>query len=457
VACESAPDRRNDAPRRRCRPRQFDPTGPRPSDLLAAFFSAALVALIAAAVAAIADAVTGDVRLHWLALHLALLGGVSQLVVGAGQFFVCAFLATTPPSRHLVAAQLGAWNSGTLLVAIGVLSATDGLVTAGAALIAAGLGLFATSMRAMQRRSLQRARWAVRWYQASATCLVAGVLVGVLLARGVSWPDGSLLGAHLALNIAGWLGTAIVGTLHTFFPSLTATQLRHPRLQGPTFVLWLLGVVELALAAAVGVDALAAMAWIQLTTAAVLLVVNLLASLRARTLALSLPARLVALGQPFLPAGLAVGLIATVLAGARGPLEPGVRPALAALLAGGWVALTVAGSLLHLLAVLARVRRFTLAMPVARVARDRLVTGLAVLAVTAWALAQVPGLSMLDTPALALRLGATILIAGHIVFAAARAGLPRLHATPPQGDRGVLQSPSAKRASSLSRSLDHRG
>jgi hypothetical protein len=32
----------------------------------------------------------------------------------------------------------------------------------------------------------------------------------MLLARGVSWPHGSLLGAHLALNIAGWLGTAIV-------------------------------------------------------------------------------------------------------------------------------------------------------------------------------------------------------------------------------------------------------
>src|SRR6185503_174310 len=115
-------------------------------------------------------------------------------------------------------------HSGTLLVEIGVPAATDGLVAGGGVLIVAGLVLFAKSMRAMQRRSLQRARWAVRWYQGSAACLVVGVLVGVLLVRSASWSHGSLLGAHLALNIAGWLGTAIVGTLHTFFPSLTATQ-----------------------------------------------------------------------------------------------------------------------------------------------------------------------------------------------------------------------------------------
>jgi nitrite reductase (NO-forming) len=410
---------------RRCRPRRLDPAGPRPSELLAAFFFAALAMLAAAAVATVAHAATGDARLHWLALHLGLLGGVSQLVLGAGQFFVCAFLATTPPSRRLVAVQLAVWNSGTLLVAIGVPAAADPVTAAGGVLIAVGLGLFAASLRAMQRRSLQRARWAVRWYQGSAACLVAGVLVGVLLARGVSWPHGSLLGAHLALNVAGWLGTAIVGTLHTFFPSLTATQLRFPRLQGPTFALWLLGVLELALAAALAIDPLAAAAWLQLTAGAILLGVNLLASLRTRAIALSLPARLVALGQAFLPAGLALALVASVRDGAAGPLDPAVRPALAVLLAGGWVALTVAGSLLHLLAVLGRVRNFTLKMPTPRPARDRSVAALALLAVTTWVLAQAPGLSILDGPALALRIGAALVLAGHIVAAAARAGLPR--------------------------------
>ena len=422
---EAAPD---PAPRR-CRPRRpIDPTGPRPSDLLAAFFAAALAMLAAAAIAGIANAAVDDPRLHWLALHLALLGGVSQLVLGAGQFFVCAFLATTPPSRRFVAVQLAVWNAGTVLVAVGVPAGVRPLTDAGGVLVAAGLVLFAASMRAMERRSLQKARWAVRWYQGSAACLVVGVLAGVLLARGVSWPHGSLVGAHLALNIAGWMGTAIVGTLHTFFPSLTATQLRFPRLQGPTLGLWLLGVVALALGVALDVDPLASAGWLGLTAAAVLLLTNVVASLRARAIALSLPARLVSLGQGFLPVGLMLALVAGVADGAAGPLHPDVRPALAILLLGGWVAMTVAGSLLHLLSVLARVRHFTLAMPTPRPARDRAIATLAGLAVTAWALAQVPGLDALDVPALVLRLAAAAVIAGQIAAIAsraARAGLPR--------------------------------
>jgi hypothetical protein len=187
-------------------------------------------------------------------------------------------------------------------------------------------------------------------------------------------------------------------------------------------------VFELGLAAAVDVDVLAVVAWLQLTAAAILLGVNVLASLRARAIAPSLPARLVAVAQPFLPAGLALGLIATVADGAGGPLDPAVRPSLAVLLAVGWVALTVAGSLLHLLAVLARVRRFTLAMPASRAGRDRFATALAAVAVAAWALAAAPGMAILDAPALALRVAAALVIAGHIVAAATRAGVPRARA-----------------------------
>ncbi|HVW16744.1 MAG TPA: hypothetical protein VHB30_00720, partial [Solirubrobacteraceae bacterium] len=365
------------AGRRRCRPRALDPQGPRPSDMLALFFTAALVMLAAAAVALIAHAATDDERLRWLALHLALLGGVSQLVLGAGQFFVCAFLATTPPSRRFAGAQLAVWNVATVAIAVGVPTSATPLVDAGGVLAVAGLVLFLASLRAMQARSLQRAKWAVHWYEGSATCLVAGVLVGVLLARGVAWTHGSLLGAHLALNVAGWMGTAIVGTLYTFFPSLTATRPRFPRLQGPTFALWLLGVLELALAAAFAIDALAVVAWAQLSAGGALLAANLLASLRTRAIALSLPARLVALAQAFLPAGLVLGLVETARDGAAGPLAPSVRPALAILLLGGWVALTVAGSLLHLLTVLARVRHFTLAMPEPHAARDVAIAALA--------------------------------------------------------------------------------
>lgn len=410
---------------RRCRGRHFGLSGPRPSDLLAAFFAAALVMLIAAAAAAIAYAADGDQRLHWLALHLALLGGVSQLVLGAGQFFVCAFLATSPPPRRLMVTQLSVWNTGTLLVAVGVPTAISAMIDAGGALIVIGLGLFSGVLYAMQRRSLQRARWAVRWYQASAGCLVLGTLAGVLLAGGVKWSYGSLLGAHLALNLAGWLGTAILGTLHTFFPSLTGTRLRFPRLQGLTLALWLLGVCELALAAAFAAEPAMIGAWIELTAAATLLAINLTASLHARSITLSLAARLVTLAQGFLPAGLMLALIATLANGAEAPFAPPILAPLGTLLLVGWIATTVAGSLLHLLAVLSRVRHLTLAMPVARPVRDRALTISAAVSITALALAHVPGMGPIAAPAAVLMLVVAGAIVSRILLLALRAtGLP---------------------------------
>ncbi len=406
---------------RRCRPLAFAPDAPRPSELLAAFFRAGHLFMIAALAAAIAHTVSGREWLQWLTLHLLFLGGISQLVLGAGQFFVCAFLATDPPARRLIWAQLAAWNVGTLLVAVGVPTATTGLVDGGGALIAAGLLLFAAALRGMERRSLQRAPWALRWYQASAACLGVGALGGVLMARGTAWPYGSLLGAHLALNLGGWLGTAIIGTLHTFFPSLTQTQLRYPRLQRPTYTLWLLGIVGLAGGAAFDHAAVLAAGWTCLLFAATLLAVNLLVSLRTAVRPLALPARLLALAQAFLPAGLLIALAATLETGIEGPFIGSTRAELAVLLLAGWIGLTVAGSLIHLLAILARIKNLALPMPQPRPLGDRTLTAAAGVGVAALALSRAPGLAPLATPAAAVTMAAAGLLTIRVLTLALRA------------------------------------
>lgn len=406
---------------RRCRRRAFARDAPRPSELLAAFFRAGLLFMLAALAAAIAHTISDRDWLQWLTLHLVFLGGISQLVLGAGQFFVCAFLATDPPPRRLIWAQLAAWNVGTLLVAVGVPTATTGLVDGGGALIAAGLLLFAAALRGMERRSLQRAPWALRWYQASATFLGAGALAGVLMTRGTAWPYGSLLGAHLALNLGGWLGTAILGTLHTFFPSLTQTQLRYPRLQRPTYTLWLLGIAGLAGGAAFDRTAALTVGWTCLLLAATLLAANLLASLRTAVRPLALPARLLALAQAFLPAGLLVALVATLNTGVEGPFIGSAQDELAVLLLAGWIGLTVAGSLLHLLAILARIRNFTLPMPQPRPLRDRTLTATAGASVATLALSRAPGLSPLGAPATAVAVAVAGLLAIRVLALALRA------------------------------------
>lgn len=350
-----------------------------------------------------------------------MLGGISQLVLGAGQFFVCAFLATDPPPRQLIAAQLATWNVGTVLVAVGVPTGVSVLVEAGGGLIAAGLVLFAVALRWMERHSLQHAPWALRWYQASAACLGLGALIGVLMARGTSWSHGDLLGAHLALNLAGWLGTAIIGTLHTFFPSLTQTQLRFPRLQRPTYILWLLGVIELAIGAAFTSGAVLAAGWTELLTAAALLCANLLASLRIAPRPLVLPARLLALAQTFLLAGLAIALAATMRAGVNGPFTGTWRQVLAVLLVAGWIGLTVTGALLHLLTILARIRRFTLAMPRPQPTLDRLITTGAASAVILLALSKTAAMTLLRLPSSVLTLTVVALLSMRLIGLAARA------------------------------------
>lgn len=402
-------------------PSGLDPGAPRPSLLLIAFFTAALAMLMASAVAVIAYNVTADARLHWLALHLALLGGVSQLILGAGQFFVCAFLATTPPGRRLVAAQLAAWNSGTVLVAVGVTMTTTPVVDAGAVLLAFGLGAFVWSLHSMQRRSLQRARWAVRWYLASSACLGIGVLVGVLLARGTAWSHGSLLGAHLTLNVAGWLGTAIVGTLHTFLPSLAATKLRFERLQAPTFALWLAGVVLLAVGAAFSSDAVVIVAWAALATGAAALVINIVGSVRTAPVTLGLPTRMITMAQVFLLAGIVEALVSTISNGPSEPFTGSVRGPLSNLLLVGWVGMTVGGALMHLLALLARIRNFTIAIPAPRPGRDRAFVGVASVAIAARALSYASGLDQLRIPATVVLVAASILLAAQTLILAGRA------------------------------------
>lgn len=330
----------------------------RPTDLLLTFILAAVACFSGAATVAILGAGLEWGWSGWAALHLSLLGGVSLLVIGVSQFFVTAFLATTPPSRPMITAQIAAWIAGAVAVVVGVTASVDALILSGAALLLVTLGLYGIALARLRSRSLQRAPWASRWYSCAALWLVPGIALGVMMALPVPWAHGSLLGAHLACNLAGWLGGAIVGTLHTFAPSLTQTRLRFARLQPVTFAAWSAGTLALALGYGFGSGDLVTAGWLLLICGAGLLAVNLIASVRASERPLSLPARLVIEAQIFLPLGLGVGLV-SALGHPLAPLAGRDRTVLAILLLAGWIGMTVLGSMLHLLSVVVHVRKLT--------------------------------------------------------------------------------------------------
>lgn len=354
----------------RARPAPRNPGDIRPTDVVGAFFLAGAFFLIAALICAVWQAVDPWPWGRWLALHLAFVGGVSQLILGASQFFAGAFLATEPPPKSLIRGQLITWNLGAVLLAFAVPNSNSFLLWTAIALLVAALGLWMIAIFRMRQGSLSKAPWATRWYLTCVVFFAAGMIVGSLMADGVYWSHGFLLGAHMSLNLAGFFGTAIVGTLHTFYPSLTQTQLRFPELQRFSFRFWASGVLALAVGYAWSLDGLAVAGWLALTTGALALLVNLVDCRRRAENELSLAARIVGAGQPFLLAGLLVISTAAISNGPALALSGSTRIAAGTLLVVGWIGLTVFGSLLHLLAVVVRVRSFTEPMPRARPRAD---------------------------------------------------------------------------------------
>lgn len=340
---------------RRCKRRRPQRDGFRPSDMLAAFFIAGVgFVVLAVAVGFLAHFIEiEDAR--WLVLHAVFVGGVSQFVLGAAQFFAGAYLATGPPRRGFVRAQFVLWNMGTLVLLASSQASNDLLSSTAALLLAAGLAVFFYSLVELQNESLQQFPWATRWYRAAVGFLIIGLGVGAVLASGsASDQAGELLQAHMTLNLIGWFGTAIVGTLHTFFPSLTGTALPWANLQKATFFSWVLGVALLASGFAVSLSYMILSGLALLVIAGLLMTANIAGSYSATSGARPLTAKLVAAGQVCLVPGLvvvAVGLIAN-----NYTLTGEYRSGAAVLLIQGWIGLTVAGSLIHLLRVLGRVR-----------------------------------------------------------------------------------------------------
>jgi nitrite reductase (NO-forming) len=408
---------------RRCRstPRPRQEGDLRPTDVVGAFFVCGVFFLAAAAVAGTVQALAPWPWGRWLAMHLAFVGGISQIVLGASQFFAGAFLATDPPRRIFVRVQLLAWNVGAILLAIALPEGAGALIWVAVALLLGGLAAWGAAIAAMRRRSLRRSPWATRWYVSAAAFFGLGMIAGSLLAHGEPWPHGDLLGAHMALNLAGWFGAAIVGTLHTFYPSLTQTQLRFPRGQAAAFLAWAGGVAALAVGYGWLAEPLVIAGWLGLCLGAGALLLNVAACWRSAVRPLSLAARVVGIAQPFLLAGLVVATVAVIDRGPEGALIGATRSAIGTLLVAGWIGLTVLGSLLHLLAVVVRVRGgFAVRMPAPRPRLDAGVAALATAGVAALALCQGAGLNAWHGPASALVLAAYALLGARVALFGAR-------------------------------------
>jgi hypothetical protein len=119
----------------------------------------------------------------WLVAYFALVGGLSQLILGAGQFAVGAGSA----GRRVLAGQLVLWNFGAVLVPIGVLAGAPGVVAVGSVVLVVALALFAAATGVPRRRAGRDHRFWLYAYWAVAIFLAGSVIVGTGLADALPW------------------------------------------------------------------------------------------------------------------------------------------------------------------------------------------------------------------------------------------------------------------------------
>lgn len=166
---------------------------------------------------------------RWLALHLLFLGAATNAIVVYSEHFGETLLHARPtPGRwHLL--RLLVLNAGVAAVLVGVDTHQHPAVFAGAGLVVAVTGTGAGRLARLARRSLAGQLRPVVWCYVTATgFLLAGAASGSLLARGHAGQgrQASYLEIfHAHVNLFGWVGLSVLGTLFMLWPAALRTRM----------------------------------------------------------------------------------------------------------------------------------------------------------------------------------------------------------------------------------------
>ncbi len=175
---------------------------------------------------------------RWLMLHVVFLGAISHSIVVWSQHFAVALLHAqiTDAQRRHQTQRLVALNVGTVIVVVGVVGSwwpvtAIGATAVGGAVLWHGVSLW------LRLRSALGTRFAstVRFYLAAAVFLPVGAVLGTMLSHGFADPTHAQVKlSHALMNVLGWMGLTIVGTLITLWPTMLRTKLRDDSLPAAT-------------------------------------------------------------------------------------------------------------------------------------------------------------------------------------------------------------------------------
>lgn len=165
----------------------------------------------------------------WLMIHLVLLGALSHSVLVWSEHFAHTLLHYTPDDKAQrdQARRILLLAVGSLLVFIGYPTAWWWVLAVGATLVATSIVWHCIHLLRVAKRALpSRFTVVIRYYVAAACLFPVGIALGATLAFGITEPwFGRVLTAHIMVNVGGWIGLTVTGTLVTFWPTMVRARM----------------------------------------------------------------------------------------------------------------------------------------------------------------------------------------------------------------------------------------
>jgi nitrite reductase (NO-forming) len=164
---------------------------------------------------------------RWLMIHLLMLGAVSHAILVWSRYFTDALLHSADDDRRGQNRRLLLLNSGVILVVTGVLFDVWPGTLLGATAVGCAVAWHGwTILQQLTAALPARFGSSVRYYVAAACFLPVGAGLGAALARGLADPWHTRLAvAHASVNLLGWVGLTVVGTLVTLWPTMLRTRI----------------------------------------------------------------------------------------------------------------------------------------------------------------------------------------------------------------------------------------
>lgn len=165
----------------------------------------------------------------WLLVHLLGLGAAGNAILIWSRHFTDALLRRPPdPSRAGQAWRIAAFNAGAVAVVTGMLVDFWPVVLAGGVVVGVVALAHAVTLTRQLRSALpSRFGDTVRYYVAAAALLAVGAGLGVTMANP-TLPGAlheRLIVAHAAMNVFGFVGLSVLGTLVTLWPTMLRTRM----------------------------------------------------------------------------------------------------------------------------------------------------------------------------------------------------------------------------------------